>query len=111
MLEDSLIKVATALGGFAGLVAIVLMIWFFRAQQAGAQLTQVLVAEIVKARQESADVISNNTKAMLEQGAVVRQVCDSLRAHDQQSQAMHRDVRTIADTLRIRLSSGDNHAE
>ena len=112
MLEDSLIKVATALGGFAGLVAIVLMIWFLRAQQAGAQLTNTLVGEIVKSRQESAEIIANNTRAMLEQVQVVKQVCESLTAHDRQAKQIHRDVRYIADTLRIRLQSDeDNHAE
>lgn len=112
MFEESLIKVATALGGFAGLVAIVLMVWFLRAQQSGAQLTSTLVAEIVKSRQESAQIIANNTRAMMEQVQVVKQVCDSLTAHDRQARAIHRDVRYIADTLKIRLQSDeDNHAE
>ena len=115
MFEESVIRILTGVGGFGGFIATVLMVWFLRSQHEGSRLTRELVGEVVSSRRESsqvlAEVIANNTAAMLKQSAVVQQVCDSLTQHDRQAQLMHRDVRTIADTLRIRLSSGDNHAE
>ena len=106
-MEAEIIKIGSALGGFAGLVAMVLMVWFLRLQSASQkaeaerilaerQQMQTLVTEIVAARRESNEVIRSNTKAWTEAALTLKEISDQLTAHDDHARDAADMVRHVA---------------
>jgi len=105
--EAEIIKIGSALGGFAGLVAMVLMVWFLRLQSASQkadaerilaerQQMQTLVTEIVAARRESNEVIRANTKAWTEAAVTLKEISEQFVAHDDHARDAGDMVRHVA---------------
>jgi len=100
VVETKLLELGAALGGFAGLMAMVLMVWFFRqqaamqriadarakadmdARSADRELLKTLLDEIVGARRESNAVIAANSEALTKISQTMREVCGQMDAHD-----------------------------
>lgn len=118
-MEQLLLNLGAGLGGFAGLMAMALMVFFLRNQGASVQwesdrrqsdreLVNTLTAEIIAARRESNAVIERNTAALTNTAAISREICDKLTRYDGQAREIHRDVRLIATKLRLRLDEADD---
>ena len=109
---------ASRLGGFAGLVAAVMMIWVLRQQAAmqraveqrlsveaqavarqneeEARMTRVIFDELVLARRETLPVIQANTKAWTEAVAALQELCAQMAEHDDHARDMELIIRGIA---------------
>jgi len=109
---------ASKLGGFAGLVAAVMMIWVLRQQAAmqraveqrlsieaqavarqseeEARMTRVIFDELVLARRETLPVIQANTKAWTEAVAALQELCAQMAEHDDHARDMELIIRGIA---------------
>ena len=108
-METSLIQLGGTLGGFAGLCAMVLMVFVLRQQASGERrenarlaadaderktqhiATSTYIGEIVAARRESNTVIEANTRAMTMVHTTVAEMCAQLGAHDDHA----RDIGTV----------------
>jgi len=98
-METLLLNLGATVGGFSGLVAMVLMIWFLRLQSAiqknmenrsmaDQELLDTLVQEIVSARHESNDIISANTEALTKVAILLAQLSDDLERHNRETTSM-----------------------
>jgi len=109
---------ASKLGGFAGLVAAVMMIWVLRQQAAmqraveqrlsieaqavarqseeEARMTRMIFDELVLARRETLPVIQANTKAWTEAVAALQELCAQMAEHDDHARDMELIIRGIA---------------
>jgi len=109
---------ASKLGGFAGLVAAVMMIWVLRQQAAmqraveqrlsveaqavarqneeEARMTRMIFDELVLARRETLPVIQANTKAWTEAVAALQELCSQMAEHDNHARDMELIIRGIA---------------
>ena len=109
---------ASRLGGFAGLVAAVMMIWVLRQQAAmqraveqrlsveaqavarqseeEARMTRMIFDELVLARRETLPVIQANTKAWTEAVAALQELCAQMAEHDDHARDMELIIRGIS---------------
>ncbi len=105
MIENTLLQLLAQVGGLAGIISAVALIWVLRQQAAQTQLVRdqhmklsdqyetgerenrverrALTTELIEARKETNEIIRTNTEALVLMRATLKQLCNDTGNHQQ----------------------------